>query len=151
MQRRGARHLDFEINLIPFIDLLSVCICFLLLTAVWINIGSMNVKQAVGGQSVDQQQKKPTLWVFLDQKNEMTLSLKDSGAPKNLSQLKIEPVQGGMNLMGLEVALKQIVAAEPNLKTALIHPQAQTQYEQIIDLLDQFKRGGLTDLGVSPL
>ena len=49
----GRKSLDFEINLTPFIDLFSVLICFLLLTAVWIQIGSMDVKQAVGGQTAD--------------------------------------------------------------------------------------------------
>jgi biopolymer transport protein TolR len=151
MQRKGARHLDFEINLIPFIDLLSVCICFLLLTAVWVNIGSMNVKQAVGGQAIDSQEKKPTLWIFLNSKQELTLNLKDSAAPKNLLQMTIQPQEGVLNLMGLGAALKQIIAAEPRLRSALIHPQAQTQYDEIIDLMDQVKREGLTDLGIAPL
>ena len=49
--RHNKKHLDFELNLIPCIDLLSVCICFLLLTAVWLQVGSLSVKQAIGGQS----------------------------------------------------------------------------------------------------
>jgi len=40
-----------EIDLVAFISLLSVCICFLLLTTIWVQIGSMNVKQAIGGQA----------------------------------------------------------------------------------------------------
>ncbi len=37
------RSLDGEINLVPFIDLLSMCICFLLMTAIWIELGSIEL------------------------------------------------------------------------------------------------------------
>src|SRR3954471_3297355 len=47
-RRRG---LDAEINLVPFIDLLSMCICFLLMTAVWIQLGALEVKQSQGTEA----------------------------------------------------------------------------------------------------
>jgi biopolymer transport protein ExbD len=34
----GKKALDAELNLIPFIDLLIVNICFLLITAVWVQM-----------------------------------------------------------------------------------------------------------------
>jgi uncharacterized membrane protein len=37
----GRRPVDAAINLVPFIDLLSCCISFLLITAVWVNLGRM--------------------------------------------------------------------------------------------------------------
>src|SRR3974377_1599655 len=45
------RSLDAEINLVPFIDLLSMCICFLLMTAVWMEIGALQVKQLTGNDA----------------------------------------------------------------------------------------------------
>jgi len=42
------RSLDAELNLVPFIDLLSMCICFLLMTAVWVQTGGIDVKQSHG-------------------------------------------------------------------------------------------------------
>jgi biopolymer transport protein ExbD len=44
-----------------------------------------------------------------------------------------------------------LVALEPTLKTALIQPQAASAYEDIISLMDEIKKKGLTDLGVAPL
>lgn len=38
---------NFELNLVPFIDLLSVQITFLLATAVWIEISTLPVDQAI--------------------------------------------------------------------------------------------------------
>ncbi len=76
--RHKNKHLDFEINLIPCIDLLSVCICFLLLTAVWLQVGSLNVKQAIGGQSSAETEKKSQLWVTMLDKGELVFNIKES-------------------------------------------------------------------------
>ena len=42
-----GRKMNFELNLVPFIDLLSVQITFLLATAVWVEISSLPVDQAL--------------------------------------------------------------------------------------------------------
>jgi len=41
----GRKPLDASINLVPFIDLLSCCISFLLITAVWTQLARMDVTQ----------------------------------------------------------------------------------------------------------
>ena len=68
--KHSKKVLDFEVNLIPFIDLLSVSICFLLITAVWMNVGSMNVKQAVGGQAQEDTKRSPQVWVRMTAKGD---------------------------------------------------------------------------------
>lgn len=150
--RKHTKHLDFEVNLIPCIDLLSVCICFLLLTAVWLHVGSMNVKQAVGGQSQAETPKKPLLWVYMGQGGQLTFNVQQSSlVPAALVNLKLPGFEGRANLNELNRVLTQLTAKDPGLKTALIQPQAQSSYEEIIDLMDEFKKRGLTDLGVAPL
>lgn len=42
-----GKGMNFDLNLVPFIDLLSVCITFLLATAVWTQIMTMQVDQAI--------------------------------------------------------------------------------------------------------
>ena len=42
-----GRKVNAELNLVPFIDLLSVCITFLIATAVWVELSSMPVDQAL--------------------------------------------------------------------------------------------------------
>lgn len=145
------KHLDFELNLIPFIDLLSTCICFLLLTAVWINVGAMNVKQAVGGQAASEAAKKPTMWVMMGAKGDVTLEMRDARVPAKLAKVSVPGIDGKPNLANVASLVQEIKATEPALVTALIQPQAASVYEDIIDLMDQFKKSGLVDLGVSPL
>ena len=149
--RKRKKHLDFEINLIPCIDLLSVCICFLLLTAVWLHVGAMNVKQAVGGQPASETAKKPTMWVNLGPTGDLNLDVRDSHVNPKLAKIRVPSAQGHPDFKALAVIVQEIKAQEPLMNTALIQPQAAAVYEDIIDLMDQFKKSGVIDLGVSPL
>ncbi|HEV8322385.1 MAG TPA: biopolymer transporter ExbD [Myxococcota bacterium] len=47
----GKRSLDAELNLVPFIDLLSSCIAFLLMTAVWTSMYRMDATNKNSGTS----------------------------------------------------------------------------------------------------
>jgi len=48
---KGRKGVDAELNLIPFIDLLSVCILFLLMTAVWVHISKMSAFSQPSGEA----------------------------------------------------------------------------------------------------
>lgn len=40
----GRKPVDIDMNLVPFIDMMSVLVAFLLLTAVWTNLAQINIK-----------------------------------------------------------------------------------------------------------
>ena len=50
----GKKSLNVELNLVPFIDLLTCLICFLLMAAVWIQIGKISVSQSGQGAPTEQ-------------------------------------------------------------------------------------------------
>jgi biopolymer transport protein ExbD len=66
----GKKPLDAAINLVPFIDLLSCCISFLLITAVWTQLARMDVQQKgpANAGAVDEKPKEPevNLTLFVD-------------------------------------------------------------------------------------
>lgn len=149
---KHKKHLDFELNLIPFIDLLSTCICFLLITAVWMQIGSLNVKQAVGGQPASETEKKPTAWIYMEKGGGVTFDVKDSQALKpELRKSTVPAKEGKLDLETVTKLALDLKSIEPSLSTALIQPKADTSYEDIINLMDTVKKAGLGDLGVVPL
>ena len=47
------KSVDFELNLVPFIDLMSAMISFLLITAVWTQVAKIDVKQTPNLPSED--------------------------------------------------------------------------------------------------
>lgn len=65
----GKRSLDFELNLVPFIDLLSCCISFLLITAAWNQLSRIPTNQKAdppGASRPDQEKKHVELMVRAD-------------------------------------------------------------------------------------
>jgi len=40
----GKKSLNVELNIVPFIDLMSCLTAFLLVTAVWVNIAQINIQ-----------------------------------------------------------------------------------------------------------
>lgn len=149
---KHKKHLDFELNLIPFIDLLSTCICFLLITAVWMQIGSLNVKQAVGGQSAAETEKKPTAWMFMEKDGTVVVDVRDSQSlAANQKKSTVPSKDGKIDLDTLSKLATDLKTVEPLLRTALIQPKPDTSYEDIINLMDAVKKAGLGDLGVVPL
>jgi len=151
MAKKKKAGLDFQIDLIPVISLMSVCICFLLMTAVWVRIGSLNVKQAVGGQAASETAKKPTVWVSIDGKGATVFDVRDARIPARLQKMKVQGVDGKPDLEKIAGLIVDLKSAEPALVTALIQPDGQAVYEHIIDIMFSFRKNGIIDLGVSPL
>src|SRR5262245_2556773 len=60
----GKKPLDTAINLVPFIDLMAVTISFLIMTAVWTQIGRLQVQNS-GGEANPDDPAKPTVPVVL--------------------------------------------------------------------------------------
>lgn len=153
--KKDKKNLDVELDLVSFISLLSVCICFLLLTAVWVQIGSLNVKQAVGGQSAAETKKVPAVWAQMQKNGSLVLKFQDfpTTALRTLGrQAVVKPAdEGKINFEDLEVQVTSLLKAVPDLNTGLILPLGDTEYENVIQLMDHLKKSGLTNLGVSPL
>lgn len=153
--KRDKKNLDTEVDLVSFISLLSVCICFLLLTAIWIQIGSINVKQAVGGQSAAETKKVPAVWAQMQKNGSVVLKYQDfpNSALSKLGRQAVVPSadEGKINYTELETKLASIVKVVPDLRTGLVVPQGESKYENVIELMDHLKKVGLVDLGVSPL
>ena len=55
----GKKSVDAEIPLIPFIDLLLCCVMFLLVSAVWNQLGRINANQQQPGQAPTEDQPPP--------------------------------------------------------------------------------------------
>src|SRR5262249_33183588 len=62
----GKKPLNAELNLVPFIDLLSCCISFLLITAVWTQLDRIAVRATGDGPMVGETDVLPALLVVID-------------------------------------------------------------------------------------
>ncbi len=148
------KELNFEINILPILDILSVLICFLLLTAVWIQISTIDTKQAIGDNSLSNGKNPPSLWVTLESDGAIQLSLRD--LPKTTQakvrlESRLAKTGKGIDWTALESKLSDLKKNIPELKTGIVHPGAQSAYGDVIKIMDQLKQNQIEGVGLSPL
>lgn len=144
------KSLDFEINILPILDILSVLICFLLLTAVWMQVGTLDTKQAIGDNTATAGKNPPSLWITVATDGALTISLRDLPKSAQLEN-QIQRTSEGINWNALEMKLQTLKKQWPDLKTGIVRPSAQTSYKDVIRLMDQLKASQFEGVGLSPL
>ncbi len=116
----GRRAVDAELNLIPFIDLLSTLILFLLLTVVWVQISQMSAFSQAGGETMVthsdvsslRQEREDRDWdVLLTREG---VEIKDEG--KSLAKVTIEEAKA--TFTQLKTRLTNPTEAKISLRTA---------------------------------
>jgi biopolymer transport protein ExbD len=144
------RDLNFEINILPILDILSVLICFLLLTAVWLQVGTIDTKQAIGDNSTAGAVNPPSLWVTLHKDGNVQLSLRDIPKSKTLED-SVARTAAGVNWQTLESKIQALRTQWPELKTGVVLPEARSSYGDVIRIMDQLKKNQFEGVGLSPL
>jgi biopolymer transport protein ExbD len=142
--------LDTQINLVPFIDLMAVTISFLIMTAVWTQIGRLQVSssgQATGEATEEHDEKLEPITLLLTEK-ELRLTV---------GTVNYDPIQvsrnkdGQIELVKLEERLKEIKAQPGNDKQANITVQAEdaVKYEDLVRVIDECIGVGLPNVSVA--
>jgi len=154
---KGKKSLDAELNLVPFIDLLSMCICFLLMTAVWIQVGAVQVKQSHGTEAAATPAKSYEIEVKFTQKDTAEVLLKRSNGgvqKKTLITAKDEAdfqtkfnqnVVDIVNSIGGEKA-----QAQGAIATSMINSHPAVPYGEMVAVMDGLRRNKITNIGVVP-
>ena len=156
---RRKKELDFDLNIISFIGLLAVCICFLLLTAIFVHITSLDVKQSLGGGDsvVTAQSEDVTVRVQMMKEGQIILQLQNppSHIDEKLHSHHIFGVNKDgvlqLNYKDILEHLKILMDQVPKLSTGIVIPYPDAEYEDIINLMDQLKEAGIHFLGLSPI
>lgn len=149
--KKDKRDLDFELNLIPAIDLLSTCICFLLLTAVWINLGSLKLEQGTGEVNAAGGANPPSLWIEVERSGQLTLSTRDlPQGERGLQGSVLAPTDGKVDRQKLAQALELIQKKMPSIATVIVRPQVKVAYGSVITVIDSLKAAKVKDVGIAP-
>lgn len=145
--------LNFELNLVPFIDVLSTCICFLLVTAVFINLGSFHVSQAVGSEKTKQNEKpQGSVTVSLGSHGDIRFEVKDVATLKGSQALTtIRGESGKVDFKRTEEWIRSFSGRFADVKTVLLMPNPSSKYDDLIQLTAQFKKASMDQIGIAPL
>ncbi|MEC7519117.1 MAG: biopolymer transporter ExbD [Myxococcota bacterium] len=134
----GKKTVDHEIPLVPFIDLLLCCIMFLLVTAVWNQLASLDANLDAPGH-VDQpvEQSAATLLSVRVQHDGFVL-FTDAGDETRVPLAS----DGAYDLDALAQHLAHRRALDPNQDAALISADDGVQYASVVDAMDALAGSG---------
>jgi len=142
----GKRGLDFEINLVPFIDLLSCLISFLLVTAVWTQLGKIDLNQPAPSQAESDTppEPKPEVRILIDTKG-YYVSLPTEAAPRRID------LEGGtqFKVWELEDALKKMLEANAEVTNVKLASENDVKYRELVSVLDVCMSLGLKGLSMA--
>jgi biopolymer transport protein TolR len=142
----GKKPLDASLNLVPFIDLLSCCISFLIITAVWTQLARMDVTQKGQGAAGASEEKPPeptvTLTLFIN-KDGYTFS-KSTGESTEI------PKKGDdYDVIKLADTLKDAKTAYPDKNDIQVKSDDDVIYNNVIKTVDVVVSSKFPDVSLS--
>src|SRR5207245_4313467 len=145
----GKKALDAEINLVPFIDLLSCCISFLLITAVWTQIAGLQVASS-GGPPDPQQKQEQTIDVKL-LLTEKGYQLAMAGGMVEIPKVNGSEGTPGFDRKTLSEKLKTLKASLPEQSAITVQPEDAVAYDDLVNTVDICLGEQLRNVTVAPL
>jgi len=151
------KSLDSELNLVPFIDLLSCLISFLLITAVWTQISSLKVAQSGGVTQTENTPEEGTIdvRVTMTQKGYI-LSLASVVQEVPKIARKVEP--GAENPPGGPMAfdtktltdkLKVVKSQFTNQHAVTVAAEDDVVFDDLVETVDKIVAADLPDITVT--
>ncbi len=140
----GKRKVDLNIELVPFIDMLAMMITFLMMTAVWTELGKIQVSQAATGASESNAPPKPTLQLNLtvtERSYLLQVGSEMTEIPKT--------ADGNYDTAKLVEHLKQVKKDYPDHRSITIAAEDGIRYQQLVLTVDKCIEAGLADVSVT--
>ena len=130
----GKKPVDFQLNLVPFIDLLSVLIAFLLMSAVWTQIARIEVRQSPNLPSDEPPPEEE------EEKLNLSVLIKASGytVTQRGGELvkEIEKDGEAYNIEALSEVLKQVRVEHPDNEEVTVTSEDSIPYQELITVMD---------------
>ena len=126
----GKKSVDFSLNLVPFIDLLSVLISFLLATAVWAQVAKIDVRHEPPGG--DPGVTEPT------ETRRLEVMIKASGYTVRFdgTTTEIAKTDDRYDVKSLSRFVAQIRASHPDNAAVTVTSEDRIPYQALITVMD---------------
>jgi biopolymer transport protein TolR len=147
------KELDFELNLTSFIDLLSTCTCFLLITAVWIQIGTVEIKQSHGTEAAPEKKDSIDLDLVYKDPKELRINIKKDGKAFKVIDVKADSSELMLTKLN-EAIVSQVLTISTKkdqkieVGTATVTPRSTVNYGQLVSTLDVLRKNQIVNIGV---
>lgn len=144
---KKGRRVNVELNLVPFIDLMSVLITFLLLSAVWVQINMIQMGTSFYAQRDELNPPKPPPLAEIVLK----IDVKDAGYVFTLGkQITSLPNQGlQFDDVGLLAQLQKAKELYPEKVDAVLAVSDDLPYERMVFAMDLILKAGFPTISLA--
>ncbi|KYG63484.1 biopolymer transporter ExbD [Bdellovibrio bacteriovorus] len=144
----SGRKKNIELNLVPFIDLMSVLITFLLITAVWTQVSMIQIGSSLYGKKSDTQPSPtppPNADVVLK------VDVKEGGYVLTVGRqvISLPMVNEQFDDAGLVAQLQRVKQLYPEKVDAVVSVADAIPYEQLIKAMDNCLSAGFSAISVA--
>lgn len=141
------RSVSVDVNIVPFIDLMSVLIIFLLITAVWSQVSMIQIGSSIYGKKSEQEQVKPPPRAEIP----FRLDVKPFGyrivVGRQTSTInKVNNLYDNAKLLG---ELKKIKELYPDKVDAVVTMADELPYENLIGGMDALLTAGFPEISIA--
>jgi biopolymer transport protein ExbD len=136
------KSVNVELNIVPFIDLMSCLTAFLLVTAVWVNLAGVKNDPAGKARSDIDKVDPPKLAVLI-QHDQILVQASPSGEARQLGAFDWVGLEGALRDLKTAVDVPQVEIAAESSNT---HPIA---YQHLIAAMDIAVKAGYPRVGVT--
>jgi len=138
----NKQSVNVDINIIPFVDVMSCLTAFLLVAAVWVNTAHLRNEAAGKGAATNVETVHPKLAVLIEW-DQMIVTATPSGETRQLAVYDWGHL--GETLKELSPA-DEVPRVEIAAESSTIHP---ITYQTLIAAMDTSVRAGFSDVGVT--
>jgi biopolymer transport protein ExbD len=143
----GGRQASTDLNLVPFIDLMSVMIIFLLITAVWTQVSMIQIGSSIYGKKSTDETATPPPRVEVP----FRLDVQEAGYQVVIGQRRfaVPKVDHEYDQKTLVEKLKQIKEIYPEKEDAVITVLDELPYDSLIKGMDALLVSGFPSISVA--
>ena len=142
------KNIAVELNLVPFIDLMSVCIIFLLITAVWTQISMIQLGSSLYAKKTEATpMTEPPPYASIP----FRVNVLETGFNILIGKERIDiPLRGReYNEKALLREVKKIKSIYPEKKDVVVASRDKVQYEHIVSAMDALLSGGFPEVVIA--
>ena len=144
---KNGKSATFDLNLVPFIDLMSVMITFLLITAVWTQVSMIKLGSSIYGKQNTEEETPPPPRADVP----FRVDVKETGYRIVIGKQKytIDKKDGEYDKEEILKKFSDIKQAYPDKVDAVITVEEQLKYDFLIQGMDMLLQSGFPAVSVA--
>ena len=147
-QNTGGRKQVVELNLVPFIDLMSVCIIFLLITAVWTQVSMIQLGSSIYSNQTEDEPPIPPPYSEVVLRVDVLPGSFRLIVGKEKYQIPAN-ADGSYNKEALVHQLEQVKKLYPEKVDGVATVMDEISYKHLIEAMDSFLIAGFPQISVT--